>query len=173
MIDQDLRLLTRAATEQLEGAEAERLTVLLEGSREARETLADLRAAIDVVGDASFGTFSTHFVEDVMARVAGTRGTVDSARLADSMVSVFCRVAVAAAVIVVGLVTLNLTRASDLSGSALDAALAMPTVSFDAAYEMEARALFESFLGAGTLSPVTVPTPPAGAADSNSSGGTS
>lgn len=173
MLDDDLRLLTRAATEELEGAENERLKALLESSTDARRALVDLRVAADILAEARFGSFAPGFAAGVMARVARARDSAGAAQLADSLVAVFYRVAVAGVMLAVALGTLNVTRASDLSGSAFDAALAIPTVTFESAYQMEARALLEFFVNPGEVSPLTEPAPPDGTADSSSSEGAS
>ena len=171
MLSDDLRLLTRAATEEIHGADADRLKALLETSEEARRALADLRLAADTVAETRFGPFAPGFAEGVMARVARAPGREGSAQFADSLVAVFYRVAVAGIIVAIGLGILNVTRASDLNRSAFDAALAMPTVSFESAYEMEARALLESFMNLDEISPVGVPAPQDGGADSSSSEG--
>ena len=106
-----------------------------------------------------------------MARVTRARGSASSAQFADSLVAVFYRVAVAGVIVAIGLGILNVARASDLDGSVFDAALAMPTVSFESAYEMEARALLESFMNVGEISPVSLPAPQDRGADSSSSEG--
>lgn len=173
MLDDDLRLLTQAATEEMQGADAERLKTLLEGSEEARRALADLRVAADTVAETRFGSFAPGFAEGVMARVTRARGGAGSAQFADSLVAVFYRVAVAGVIVAVGLGILNVTRASDPNGSVFDAALAMPTVSFESAYEMEARALLESFMNVGEISPVSLPAPQNVGTESGSSGGSS
>ena len=173
MRDDDLRLLTRAATEELQEAETERLKALLESSRDARRALADLRVAADTLAGARFGSFAPGFADGVMARVARPGDSAGMGHLADSLVAVFYRVAVAGVLVALGLGALNVTRASNLSGSAFDAALHIPTVTFESAYEMEARALLESFLSAGEVSPITVPAPSDGTADSSSSASTS